>query len=239
LKAANLIASCDAVVFDCGETLLRLDPPRELIFRDAAAELQLDLPLANIARAYELVDFAVRMRSSELPSAEAKQEFYLAVNTKLCMALGVQQSLAQLHPLLMKHFAARRRWVAFDDAAPTLRAIAKRAPVHVLANWDMGLDGVLAQAGLRNLLGDVAPSELLGSEKPARECFEAFLARNGLHPTRVVYVGNEYVADVIGARGAGLIPVLLDRDNRWPAADCLRIRKLTDLAPLNEDALDR
>jgi putative hydrolase of the HAD superfamily len=45
----------------------------------------------------------------------------------------------------------------------------------------------------------------------------------------VVYVGNEYIADVAGARDAGLTPVLIDRDDRLPAADCLRIRALREL----------
>ena len=66
LNVDDLIRSCQAVVFDCADTLLRLDPPREVIFRDAAAEAGLELQLDDVARAYELVDFAVKIKSSEL-----------------------------------------------------------------------------------------------------------------------------------------------------------------------------
>jgi putative hydrolase of the HAD superfamily len=229
LNAAEVLRSCEAVVFDCAGTLLRLDPPREVILRDAAAELGLDLPLPDIARAYEIVDFALKMRSSELKSDAVKSAFYQAFNASLCAALGIQKSLHLLHPLLLKCFAARRRWVAFEDAAETLRIIGKRIPVHALANWDDGLEEVLRRAGLRDLLGDVAASAILGAEKPARACFDAFLVRNALNPARVAYVGDEYVADVIGAREAGLTPVLVDRNSRLPAADCLRIRALWEL----------
>jgi putative hydrolase of the HAD superfamily len=224
-----VIRSSEAVVFDCADTLLRLDPPREVIFRDTAAEIGLELPLGEIARAYELVHFALKMKSSKVVSTGAKSEFYQAFNTSLCAALGIQRSLDALHPLLTQRFAARRRWVAFEDAADTLRAIGRRVPVHALANWDRGLDDVLRRAGLRDLLGDAASSEILGAEKPSRACFDAFLARNALNPGRVVYVGNEYIADVAGARDAGLTPVLIDRDDRLPAADCLRIRALREL----------
>jgi putative hydrolase of the HAD superfamily len=229
LNIVDLIRSSEAVVFDCAGTLLRLDPLPEVIFRDAAAELGLDLDLDNIARAYEVVEFALKMKSSELKSDVARSAFYRAFNAGLCAALGIQGSLEQLHPILLHCFATRRHWVAFEDAADTLRAIRKFTPVHALANWDKGLDDVLRRTGLRDLLGDAAASEMLGAEKPARACFDTFLSRNALNPARVIYVGNEYVADVVGAREAGLTPILVDRDDRLPAADCLRVRALRDL----------
>ena len=219
LNAMDLMESSDAVVFDCAGTLLRLDPPQEVIFRDAAAEIGLDFRLESIAIAYDLVNFGLKMKSSEITSVAAKFEFYRVFNAGLCAALGIQRSFEQLHPLLIKRFAERRRWIAFDDVIETLKAIGKRVPVHALANWDKGLDSVLTRAGLRDFLRDVAASEDLGSEKPARACFDAFLVRNRLNPARVVYVGNEYVADVLGAREAGLTPVLVDREDRLPAAD--------------------
>jgi putative hydrolase of the HAD superfamily len=82
---------------------------------------------------------------------------------------------------------------------------------------------------LRELVRDVAASAALGAEKPDPACFDAFSTRNALDPTRTLYVGNEYLADVVGAREAGLTPVLIDRKNRLPAADCWRIRELADL----------
>jgi hypothetical protein len=35
---------------------------------------------------------------------------------------------------------------------------------------------------------------------------------------------------VVGARQAGLTPILIDRENRLPYADCLRVRNLLELA---------
>jgi putative hydrolase of the HAD superfamily len=231
LTAAAAIARCRATVFDCAGTLLRLDPPTEQIFHDAAAELGLDIALADIARAYEIVNFARQIKSSELTIKANRDAFYAEFNRSLCVALGINRSYDRLHPLLSSRFATRRHWVAFDDAAAALSAVGARVAVHALANWDRHLDDVLVHAGLRHLIGDAANSEQLGAEKPARACFDAFLDRNGLDPAQVVYVGNEYVADVVGAREAGLTPILVDRDNRLPYADCLRVQSLRDLTP--------
>jgi putative hydrolase of the HAD superfamily len=231
LTPAAAIAGCRAAVFDCAGTLLRLDPASEEIFRDAASELDLDIDLREIARAYEIVTHAMPIKSSELKTQAKKVAFYAEFNRSLCWVLGIDRSFDRLHPLLLSRFAARRHWVAFDDAVPALNAIRKHTAVHALANWDQHLDRVLERAGLRHLIGDAASSEQLGAEKPARACFEAFLERNALQPAEVVYIGNEYVADVVGARAAGLTPILVDRTNRLPYADCLRVQSLLDLTP--------
>lgn len=231
LTPSAAIAGCRAAVFDCAGTLLRLDPASEQIFQDAAAELGLDIDLAEISRTYEIVTFALPIKSSELTTQAKKDAFYAEFNRSLCVVLGIDRSYDRLHPLLLSRFATRRHWVAFDDAAPALSAVGQRVAVHALANWDQHLDKVLVRAGLRHLIGDAASSEQLGAEKPARACFDAFLKRNALEPAEVVYVGNEYVADVVGAREAGLTPILVDRTNRLPYADCLRVKSLLDLTP--------
>jgi len=229
LTAAAAIAGCRAAVFDCAGTLLSLDPPTENIFQDAAAQLGLEIGLAEIVRAYEIVNFARPIKSSELTTQSKKDAFYSKFNRDLCMALGIERSYDRLHPLLLSQFGTRRHWVAFHDAAPALSAVGARVAVHALANWDRHLDDVLARAGLRHLIGDAANSEQLGAEKPERACFDAFLERNALDAAQVVYVGNEYLADVVGAREAGLTPILVDRGNRLPYADCLRVQSLLDL----------
>jgi FMN phosphatase YigB (HAD superfamily) len=99
-----------------------------------------------------------------------------------------------------------------------------------MAIWDSELPTVLRNAGLDGFFRSALSSEMLGCEKPERACFEAFLARTSLDPTTTVYVGNEYLADVVGARNAGLTPVLVDRDRRMRSAGCVHISSLAELA---------
>jgi len=106
--------------------------PKPGLLLRAAAELGLKLQLVEVAYAYELVDFALKAKSSELTTARAKEDFYWRYNTGLCAALGIMESREPLHALLVRHFGARRRWVPFDDVAETLIAVGQRAPVHVL-----------------------------------------------------------------------------------------------------------
>jgi putative hydrolase of the HAD superfamily len=226
----GLTGTYSAIVFDCADTLLRMDPSRAEIFQDTAAMAGLVIPLADVERAYDIVDFAIKMRSSALTSPEAKSQFYHSINAALCDVLGIRRALPVLHPRLLVEFPRRRRWRPFPDADWALRQLVTQVPLYVLANWDSGLPSVLRNAGLDGFFRDVVSSEMVGSEKPERACFEAFLARTSLDPSKTVYVGNEYRADVVGARDAELTPVLLDRTGTMRSADCVRISSLANLA---------
>jgi len=47
-----------------------------------------------------------------------------------------------------------------------------------------------------------------------------------------MHVGDLYSVDVVGARAAGLQPVLLDTAGLYEGVDCERIRSLGDLCEL-------
>ena len=51
-------------------------------------------------------------------------------------------------------------------------------------------------------------------------------------PERAVYVGDTYLKDVLGARAAGLAPVLLDRSGAAIVQDCPVVGDLRELVPL-------
>jgi FMN phosphatase YigB (HAD superfamily) len=49
-----------------------------------------------------------------------------------------------------------------------------------------------------------------------------------------LHVGDSPEADVAGARGVGMVPVLIDRRARMPDAGGLRVRTLAELVELVE-----
>jgi putative hydrolase of the HAD superfamily len=88
----------------------------------------------------------------------------------------------------------------------------------------------LEAAGLLQHMTTVIDSALVGFEKPDPRIFLAALERTGSDPARTVHIGDLYHADVLGARGAGIAPLLLDPFGDWPAPDCLTARDLTEVA---------
>lgn len=68
--------------------------------------------------------------------------------------------------------------------------------------------------------------------KPQPGIFEAALKRLDSHPRQAIYVGDNYFADVIGARQAGLWPVLYDPRGLFLEVGCPVMTSFTELPPI-------
>ena len=70
------------------------------------------------------------------------------------------------------------------------------------------------------------------SYKPDPGIFKAALERVKLQPGAAMYVGDNYFADIVGSRSAGLRPVLYDPRRIYPDAACDVIQSLDQLTNL-------
>jgi len=68
--------------------------------------------------------------------------------------------------------------------------------------------------------------------KPDPRIFDRALELSASAPERVLYIGDNYYADIVGAQKAGLQPVLLDEKGVFPEAACAVIERLEDLLGL-------
>jgi putative hydrolase of the HAD superfamily len=127
----------------------------------------------------------------------------------------------------------RRHNALFPDALPTLRTLRERGlRLAIVSNWDSSLQSHCDDLGLTPLFETIVGSYAVGYEKPDPRIFQVALERMSLLPPQVVHVGDIYVSDVVGARRAGITPILLDRYDLQPDADCLRIDSLDDIPSL-------
>ena len=65
--------------------------------------------------------------------------------------------------------------------------------------------------------------------KPEPDIFFHACRRLGVIPAESVYVGDNYFADVVGSRSAGLQPVLYDPRGIFPEAGCPIIKSFDEL----------
>lgn len=118
----------------------------------------------------------------------------------------------------------RHLWTYMDPATPAVldRLKGDGYRLAVISNADGRVEGLLQEAGIRDRFEFVMDSEIEGVEKPDPEIFLRGCRRLGLPPENVLYVGDLYPVDVLGARKAGLNAVLLDPRNRMDfPVDCL------------------
>ena len=124
-----------------------------------------------------------------------------------------------------------RAWRAFEDAVPALSALAAAGlRLAVLTNGsELQQTKKLRSTGLIDLVGPVFTADALGHRKPDPRVFLTACEHLGVLPGTVLYVGDEFEVDVLGARGAGLAAVLLDRDGTAPPEETAVIRSLAEL----------
>ena len=218
-----------AVFFDCGGTLVSLVPPREELFIRAANSIGLRLSPQAVKQAYRIVDFHTKYSSISIAGPNDRDSFYKRYNQQLCCALGLSSQFAALYPRVVDQFRESKSWKLLPDTYATLKALFETGiPLAIVANWDKSLPAFIENLGIAAFFRIIVSSAEIGVEKPAPTIFRAALDHLLLVPERddILYVGNEYETDVISARAAGLLPVLIDRDGDYPHADCLRFDSL-------------
>jgi putative hydrolase of the HAD superfamily len=223
-------AQLDAVLFDAGGTLLHLDYAWiARIARRRGVELaEASLRLAEVA-ARQAIETHARATGGVEGSDATRREGYFA---NLLRAAGVAAEAAGgiLADLDEANLEASLWRVPLEQAAETLQGLRARGlRTAVVSNADGRVQDVLQAVGLGAHLELVVDSHYEGIEKPDPIIFARALARMGVAAERAVYVGDIYAIDVVGARAAGLAPILIDSAGGYPDADCPRITRLAEL----------
>ncbi len=92
------------------------------------------------------------------------------------------------------------------------------------------MNPICHKLGLEPYLDFVVTSQEVGADKPKPPIFLAALDKARVNASKAVHVGDQYNMDVVGARGVGIAPILIDRYDTYPeVSDCPRIRSLTEL----------
>jgi putative hydrolase of the HAD superfamily len=125
-------------------------------------------------------------------------------------------------------------WNWLDPEAPsTLAGLRGRGyRLGIISNADGQIAGAMEKLQLAQYFDHMIDSALVGVEKPDQRIFAMALEKLQLPGKACLYVGDHYDNDVLGARNAGLVPVLLDPFDVVIEDDVERIRQLSDLLRL-------
>jgi HAD superfamily hydrolase (TIGR01509 family) len=227
----------DAVVFDAGGTLVRLDFEW---MSDAIADLgQTVTPLALRRGEVEGRRRYDASRGGQVPSDPRLSPLgvggdSLAYFAGLLEAAGVKPAhrAALLERLIARQQATGLWTRAAEGARATLDALgATGLRAACVSNSDGRAERHLADCGVREGLEFVVDSQLEGVEKPDPRIFRIALDRLGVAPERALYVGDIRSVDEAGARAAGMHFVLIDPWMEYGDGG-LRIAAIRDLPDL-------
>ncbi len=211
-----------AITFDVGGTLIRPWPSVGQVYAEAAARHG----AKNLSPALLKERFVEAWRDLE-DFNHTRAEWEALVDATF-MGLTADPPSQTFFPELFEHFARPDAWRLFDDALPTLEALACRGvKLGVISNWDDRLRPLLRDLMLSQYFEAVVISCEVGFPKPSRVIFEDAAEKLGLAPGAILHVGDSLPQDVEGARSAGFESLLVQRD--IPSQPGQRINSLLEL----------
>jgi len=231
------LAVIKAIFLDWFNTLARFEPPREELYSQAFRQFGIGLNPKEIIRGILAADRYYFEENAKSPvderSPEEQSEVYIHYPKAILAEAGVevpQELPLKIVKLVLQQFEGVT-FALFDDVLPTLKILKEQSFIlGLLTNLTQDIAPIYHKLGLEPYLDFVVSSGEVGADKPNPPIFLAALQRAGVEASETVHVGDQYRLDVVGARGVGISPILIDRYYLCPeVTDCPRINTLSEV----------
>jgi len=199
----------DAVLFDAGNTLVFVDGRRvHTILAEHGADID--------PHGFEELEREARLNLSRAMGERATgddEQVWRDYFLTLIAGSGVPtERMTDAGEQIRRSHEARHMWTwVREGTAEAIATVRDRGyRTAVVSNADGRVEALLRDRGLTDHMEFVIDSEVVGVQKPDPRIFRMAVERLELPAERVLYVGDLYAVDVLGARGAGLNALLLD-----------------------------
>ncbi|HET9448820.1 MAG TPA: HAD family hydrolase [Steroidobacteraceae bacterium] len=127
---------------------------------------------------------------------------------------------------------ARNEVDLYEDVLPALEQLRTRYRLFTASNGNADLQAI----GIAHFFERTIAARQVGALKPDPAIFHKVIEGTDLQAHEVVYVGDDPLLDVVGARGAGMQAIWIDRAGaQWPseiAPASYTVRSLAELTKL-------
>ena len=229
-----------AIFFDWFNTLAHYYPPREELESQALKELGFDVSPKAISPGLYLADKNYYEENARLPIRQRSKEEQIKIYTGYQRIVLKEAGITPTDDLVFKLMSrmlqlnASMKFVLFNDVSATLKTLKeKKLTLGLLTNLQSEVDSMCRELGIAAYLDFTVTSGEVGADKPQPPIFLKALELAQAKASETIHVGDQYQNDVLGARGVGISPILLDRADYYAEiTDCPRIKSLTELQRL-------
>ena len=218
-----------AVLFDLGGTLIKT-APIQTIYRSILELYGVEASADEILEAHEAHQASVDPVEGQ---PRMGKRFWDEWNRAILERMGIHEDSAFLGEKITEHWWDHAELEAYPDALETLDTLrSEGVKTGIVTNGSRhDYERILEMLDLAGYFDVVVGADACGVAKPDGRIFLHAVDGLGVEPGEVVFVGNDYRYDYVGARGAGLKPLLIDRGGDAPE-DADVIESLADVVHL-------
>jgi len=222
------------VFFDLGRTLVDVPYSASEIWLEIMNEAGLKVDPGLLKRALEAADSTFLPKVYDYKGKMPK--FWILYDAFVIDKLGLSDPEGKLPGTVEKRFQEPKWFHLYPETREVLESLKSDGySMGLISGNTDDLLRQLDQLDLAKYFTTVTYSQEARAEKPNPAIYRLALKRAACRPDDAVHVGDWYEGDVIGARGVGITPILIDRESKHPETDCVRITDLRQLKDVMTD----
>tara|TARA_B100001121_G_C18527259_1_gene544209 strand:- start:125 stop:844 length:720 start_codon:yes stop_codon:yes gene_type:complete len=226
-----------AVFFDIYGTIADFFPPKEEIQINVAEKFNITLDKDKILDAYKLANNFLVKQNSIFPirkmNDEQKLNFFSEYEKIIIDNSGSNVDVGVAKNIWVEITKQKYDLKIFPDLIQCINDLRDMGLIlGLISNINMSGKKIAEKLGVSSYFNYVFTSEDLGYEKPNKMIFEKSLDIAKLTSSEVVFVGDQVESDILGAKNANILPILLDRYNNYE--NYSEVIKISDLFQLQE-----
>ncbi|HUI89953.1 MAG TPA: HAD family hydrolase [Anaerolineales bacterium] len=231
-----------AIFFDLDGTLRHNLPAGGDVLMDYASQLGLRLHHEDRLRAMRWEHYywanSMDLKTDREIYPQENREFWQNYCRRQLVASGASSGQAEeLTPKISRYMedAYRPKSVVPEDVLRLLPQLQQAGySMAVISNREKPYQQEIESLGIAPYFVFSLAGGEVNAWKPEPDIFYHACKRMDIKPSQAVYVGDNYFADVIGARRAGLQPVLYDPRGIFPDAGCPVLARFDQLPTVLE-----
>jgi len=177
-----------------------------------------DTPSDIVARTYDITWAQIKQVYMDMVADGLGEHEIRTIHMNIVMEElwidGEPEDLASLHmKTMLEHMQI------YPDAEKVIEELGKKYIITMITNGASDLQWEkINRLGFKDKFNQIIVSQDLGHHKPSGVIFGEMAKRTNTAPDEMVYIGNDYRKDVLGAHGAGWNAVWVNRKDE-PAGE--------------------
>jgi len=221
----------DTIFFDIGNTLFFFN--YEFLREMLAQRFGVSRTVGEIEQKHAEMKRA--LVTEKLVATMSHDDLWWEAYRRWLLLLGVEEGETRgISEAIRNHPFRHLFWSKMDEGTPeTLDWFRERGfKLGVISNAEGQIRRLLEHAHMEERFDTIIDSGVVGFAKPDERIFKHAVERVGASTASCIHVGDLFEVDVVGARQAGITPILVDRDNLSEEVSCLKVRRVADLPKL-------